>query len=256
MAIVTLTSDFGWDDHYLAVVKGYLVSSTPDLNILDISHNVKNFDIVQAAFIFKNAWRSFPVGSIHLLLVNDLARSELSYLLIKQFDQFFICPDNGMLGLIFEQPKGQIYRLPLPDKQKKTTFKHILALTVNRITRKVPLEQLGEPTSEIIERFTVRPIISKDFIRGSIVYIDTYENAISNIHKSLFDKVGKKRPFEISFKRHPPITQLSQHYSDVEVGHPLSLFNEAGFLEIAINMGTAASLLAIRIEDMLQIDFK
>lgn len=254
MPIVTLTTDFGTKDYYAAALKGVLLSEQADLHIVDITHNVNNFDIVQAAFLFKNAWPAFPPGTIHLVFVNDLVHDTPSFLLFKQFDQYFICPDNGILGLIFPDAKGQIYRLPAP-KEKGDSQKKLLAQAIKRILQKQALSQVGKAVKKTVQRLTFRPVITNDQIRGSIIYVDNYENAISNIEENLFNKVGKNRPFEISFKSHPPITGLSKGYSEVEVGAPLCLFNREGFLEIAINMGKAASLLGLQNEEMIQIDF-
>ncbi|MEM6379223.1 MAG: SAM-dependent chlorinase/fluorinase [Bacteroidota bacterium] len=252
MPLVTLTTDFGLQDPYLAMLKGTLLCETPDLTLVDISHNVKNFDIVQAAYIFKTAFKSFPPGTIHLITVNDLAAAAQSYLVFKQFDQFFILPDNGMLGLIMEKHQGPVYNV---GPASAIGTKKGLAVLVNRISRNVPLDQLGTLTEEVVQRFTLQPVLNNNQIRGTIIYIDNYDNAISNIKRNLFEQVSKKRPFEISFKRHPPITTLSENYGSVEIGMPLCRFNQADYLEIAINMGKAASLLGLRLEEMIQIDF-
>ncbi|GAB5555386.1 MAG: SAM-dependent chlorinase/fluorinase [Saprospiraceae bacterium] len=253
MPLVTLTTDFGLQDPYLAILKGTLLCETPDLSLVDISHNVKNFDIVQTAYVFKTAFKSFPPGTIHLITVNDLSTVAPSYLVFKQFDQFFICPDNGILGLIMDKHQGAVYRIgAIPDLGNKKQ----IAVLINKLIRKVPLDQLGELTEEVVQRFTLQPVINNNQIRGTIIYIDNYDNAISNIKRSLFEQVGAKRPFEISFKRHPSIETLSADYGSVEIGMPLCLFNQADYLEIAINMGKAASLLGLRLEEMIQIDFK
>lgn len=253
MPLVTLTTDFGLQDPYLAILKGTLLCETPDLSLVDISHNVKNFDIVQAAYVFKTAFKSFPPGTIHLITVNDLPTVAPFYLVFKQFDQFFICPDNGILGLIMDKHQGAVYRIgAIPDLGNKKQ----IAVLINKLIRKVPLDQLGELTEEVVQRFTLQPVINNNQIRGTIIYIDNYDNAISNIKRSLFEQVGAKRPFEISFKRHPSIETLSADYGSVEIGTPLCLFNQADYLEIAINMGKAASLLGLRLEEMIQIDFK
>ena len=254
MPVVTLTTDFGSRDHYAAALKGTLLQAVSNLNLVDISHNVNHFDIVQAAFIFKNAWPTFPTGTIHLITVNDLSSTSLSYLLLKQYDQYFVCPDNGILGLIFSPPKGIIYRLPASERNIKVP-KQVFANTLQKIARGVPLDQIGDPAGEIVERLTFQPVLTNNIIRGNIIYVDNYHNAISNIDRDLFNKIGKNRSFEILLKGHPPITKIEEHYGRVEVGEPMALFNPQGFLEIAVNMGKAATLLGIRLEDMVQVEF-
>lgn len=255
MPLVTLTTDFGLRDPYVASFKGELWRQTAELQLLDISHNVNNFDIVQAAFIFKNAWPSFPAGTIHLLLVNDLPAARHDFLLIRQFDQFFICPDNGILHLIFDSLHGTVYRLE-GDPKKGLSIGQRLAIVINQLSRKMAPEQIGKPAEETVRRLTLQPVITNQQIRGTIIYIDNYHNAISNISRQLFDQVGQGRNFEISFKRHPALTRLSRDYEEVEIGEPLCLFNRAGFLKIAVNMGKAASLLGLHLEEMIQIDFQ
>jgi S-adenosyl-L-methionine hydrolase (adenosine-forming) len=101
----------------------------------------------------------------------------------------------------------------------------------------------------------LQPVISQNQIRGSVIHIDNYDNVILNITRDLFQKISKNRPFQLYFKRHDPITQLSNYYNDVPIGETLCLFN-SDYLEIAINMGKAAELLGLKIEDTVQINFQ
>ena len=160
-----------------------------------------------------------------------------------------------MLHLIFEALHGIIYRLPFDKKEDQSIGKQ-LAGVVSQLSRKIPLDQIGQAAEDTVRRLTLQPVITNQQIRGTIIYIDNYDNAISNISRRLFDQVGQDRHFEISFKRHPALTQLSEDYEEVDIGEPLCLFNRAGYLKIAVNMGKAASLLGLRLEEMIQIDFQ
>jgi len=255
MPLVTLTTDYGIRDPYVANFKGELWRRSSDLQLVDISHNVNNFDIVQAAFIFKNAWRSFPSGTIHLLTVNDLPEARRNFLLVHQHDQFFVCPDNGILHLIFESLRGTIYRLSF-EQQPEQPLEAQLALVVQQLSRKLPLEHIGAATNNTVRRLALQPVITSHQIRGAIIYIDNYDNAISNISRALFTQVGQGRPFAISFKRHPALTRLCKDYDEVAIGDPLCRFNRAGYLKFAVHMGRAASLLGLHLEEMIQIDFQ
>ena len=108
----------------------------------------------------------------------------------------------------------------------------------------------------MVQRITFQPVISPNRIRGAVIYIDQYENVISNISRELFERIGKNREFELYFKRHDPILKLSRNYFDVAVGETLCLINSAEYLELAINMGKASSMLGLKLEDTIQIDFK
>jgi len=251
MRAVTLTTDLGAQGYYLAVIKGALLKASPNLNIVDISHDIQNYDIVHGAFILKNAWKSFPEGTIHLVAV-DNSPDGTTFIIAKKEKQYFLCPDNGILSLIFEELPVEIYRIAPYDE---TTFSlpKIFASTVKKIVNGIPLKQIGTPTEEIVKRITLQPVINNDSIRGSIIFVDNYENAVVNITKTIFDNVVGDRPFSLYFKRNNPILKLSKHYHEVPVGEPLCLFNSAGLLEIAINMGKASGLLGLKKGDTIEL---
>lgn len=256
MPIVTLTTDFGWQDYYLATIKGAILCAHPDLRLVDISHGINNYDIVQAAFLFKHAWRSFPAGSIHLVSVNDYAAPQSRFLLGTHEGHYFIAPDNGLFSLIFDgEGPTALQAIPYPTE---TAFplKTAYAEAIAHLAQGQPLEDLGMRAETVEQRITLQPVTNRSQIRGSIIYIDQYENAITNVSRELFERIGKGRAFQLFFKRHDPICGLSKAYRDMPVGEPLCRFNTADCLEIAINMGKAASLLGLKAEDNIQIDFQ
>ena len=256
MPIVTFTTDFGWRDYYLAMIKGAMLCGHPQLNIVDITHSIKNYDIVQAAFLFKNAWRSFPEGTIHLISINDFYAARKRFLATTCEGHFFIAPDNGVFSLIFDdEMPPHFYELDY-DEGSPFPLKDIYAQAVGYLAHGRPLIEIGLPAQDIEQRITLQPVIGHSQIRGSIIYVDNYDNAISNINRELFDKVGSGRPFKLYFKRHPPIKRLSKHYQDLPVGELLCLFNSAGYLEIAVNMGRASTLFGLKEEETIQIDFR
>jgi len=255
MPIVTLTTDFGWRDYYPAMIRGAMLCEHPHLNIVDLTHGIKNYDIVQAAFLFKNAWASFPEGTIHLISVNDYSGPNQRFLATAFRGHFFIAPDNGIFTLIFDDElPPHFYEL---DYEEASPFplKDIYAKAVGYLAHGRPIIEIGLPAQDIEQRITLQPVIGHSQIRGSIIYVDNYDNAISNISKALFDKVGGGRAFRLYFKRHAPIRRLSRFYHDLPVGEPLCLFNSAGYLEIAVNMGQASTLFGLKEEETIQIDF-
>ena len=252
--VVTLTSDFGLKDYYLPVIKGAILSVNPSTNIVDITHQIENYNIVEAAFVVKNAWKSFPIGTIHIISVNDFAENSNGFLAIQYGGHYFIGPDNGIFSLLFSDATFRAYRLRLPTGSK-FPLKEIYASAVEHLQNNVPIAQIGEYVSEVEQRINLRPVITHSRIQGAVIHIDTYENVIVNIDKTLFEQVGHGRHFNIYFKRHEPIKQLSTSYFDVPIGETVAFFNSADFLEIAINMGKASSLLDLKLEDSIQIDF-
>ncbi|GJM35235.1 MAG: hypothetical protein DHS20C18_42360 [Saprospiraceae bacterium] len=255
MPIVTLTTDFGWKDYYVAVIKGAMLSQNRDLNIIDITHDINNYDIVQAAFIFRNAWSNFPKATIHVLSVNDFNEGKTNFLAIRHEGHYFIGPDNGVFSLVFGTMPKEVYRL---DFNKKGDFplKDIYAKAVGHLAHDRPFQEIGLPAEETVSRITFQPVIGPSQIKGTVIHVDKFENVFLNIPKTLFKQVGGGRSFSLYFKRHDPIKRLSRSYHDVPVGEVLTRFNSAGYLEIAINMGNAASLLGLNLEDTVQIDFR
>ena len=255
MPIVTLTSDFGQTDYYAALVKGNLLSQQPDLTLIDITHNVKNYDIVQAAFILKNAYSGFPKGTIHLVSVNTFYRTDFCYLALRYDDHYFVGPDNGIFSLLFGNPTKDVYELEYDVTNETLPVKRVFAQAVKHICGGMPFNEIGVPVESIEQRITFQPVTTATQIRGSVIHVDNYQNVITNITKELFKQIGKKRPFSISFRRHEPISRISVNYADVPVGEPLCWFNSAGYLEIAINMGRASELLGLDVDHQVQIDF-
>ena len=254
MHIITLTTDFGLQDYYVAVLKGAMLSRHRDINFIDISHNIKNHDIVQAAFILKNAWHHFPEDTIHIVSVNNFGGEKERFLIFQHQNHYFIGPDNGVFSLVLEATPQSVYQVPF----KGLNFHQVhtsIAEAVGRIVHNEPLSEIGSFAEDIVQRITFQPVISPNQIRGSIIHIDNYDNCVLNINRSLFEKVGHGRPFHLYFKRHEPIIKLSQHYNDTSIGEILCIFN-SDYLEIAINMGKAAEMLGLKVEDTVQIDFQ
>lgn len=256
MPIVTFISDFGTRDYYSAVIKGALLTDNPDLNLIDISHNVKSFDIVQGAFILKNAYRHFPKGTVHLISVNNFYAEDYCFLTIRHDGHYFIGPDNGLFSLAFGGADlMDVYELEM-DRSTDNPLGTVFAKGVRHILSELPFNEIGIPIESIEERISFQPVTTKDRIRGAIVHIDNYENAITNISGELIEKIGQGRSFEIYFKRHDPLTSIKGNYAEVPVGEILALINSSNHLEIAINMGKAASMLGLTIDEHVQIDFK
>lgn len=255
MAIITLTTDFGTKDYFLPAIKGAILSAAPQARLIDITHEIAPYDIVQAAFIFKNCWRRFPKGSIHLVSVNNYYSKDSRFIAFEQEGHFFIGPDNGLFSLVFESNPAPVFMLPMPE-ELPIPIQDLYAQTIGHLAKSQPLEDYGISIPALNQRITFHPVTSAHQIKGSIIYIDHYENAITNISATLFDRIGQKRPFALFFKRHDPIERLSIDFHEVPIGEPLCRINSVGFLEIAINMGKAASLLGLHEGDGIQIDFK
>ena len=180
--------------------------------------------------------------------------SQNAYILFQHEGYTFIGPNNGIFSLVFDEIPKQVYEIG-KDISGAFPMKEIFAKAVGQLIEGNSLNEIGEPVQNLVVRMNLHPVVSKNHIRGSIIHIDHYENVVVNISRDLFEKARKGRDFAIYFKRFDPIYTISSHYNDVPVGETLCLFNSSGLLEIAINMGTASSLLGLKIDETIQIDF-
>ncbi|HLF63708.1 MAG TPA: SAM-dependent chlorinase/fluorinase [Saprospiraceae bacterium] len=250
MRIVTLTSDFGTRDYYAGYMRGILLSHVPNVILADITHDIDHFDIVQAAFVLKSAYRSYPPGTVHLILVHHRLGSQ-DVLCVEREGQFFIAPDSGILTLMFEDLETTV-RL---SNAESRSWQIQMAQAVAGIANAQPISSLGNEVRDFERKIHLKAVITQAYIKGAAIYIDGYENIVFNITKELFEQVQKGRAFELYYKRHDPVTEIHEHYHQVPVGEVTCIFNYAGYLELGINMGKAASLLGFKIDDIIQIHF-
>lgn len=250
MGIVTLTSDFGTQDYYAGYLRGILLSRVPGVTLADITHEIDHFDIMQAAFVLKTAYRSFPQGTIHLILVHHRLGMQ-DVLCVERYGHFFIGLDSGILTLMFED-LDEVCKLHNPEA---LAWQQLMAQAVAGIDHGRPLSALGEMVTNFEHKIPLKPVVTSAYIKGAAIYIDGYENIVFNITKDLFEQVQRGRPFELYYKRHDPVTEIHEHYHQVPVGEVTCIFNSAGYLELGINMAKAASLLGFKIDDIIQIHF-
>jgi S-adenosylmethionine hydrolase len=257
MAIITLTTDLGDKDFYQSALKGSILSLLPDVNLIDITHNISPFNIQQAAFVLKNAFPYFPKGTVHLIGIDSVYNENTRYLAIKYKDHYFVGSDNGIFSLLFEDPSEEIVELNIIQDLRFLHFPltDILAKAACHLAKGGKPGGIGLPVNSIEERVTLQPVIEPDMIRGSVIYIDTFQNAITNITRDLFTRVQQNREFILYFRKNESISQLSWHYNEVPEGEKLCLFGISNYLEIAINKGNASGLLGLHLGDIVRIEF-
>jgi hypothetical protein len=256
MAIVTLTSDLGLQDFYLAAAKGALLSVDSDINIVDITHQVPNFDIFKAAEIIKHSYFYFPKNTIHCVAVNNDSIHKSNLLVAHYNGHYFIGPDNGLFSFLFDTKPEEIVRVKMVDENRKSTFPllHSYVPVVKNILQGLPLTTNGEVTDVYVEKNPLRAFTNEDIIKGYIWHTDIFGNAITNISKEIFDKIGKGQKCKITVKREE-YNLIHQHYDDRKNGEAVLFFNHLNMLEIAIYNGSALQLLGIQRNERVTIQF-
>ncbi|MEM0518960.1 MULTISPECIES: SAM hydrolase/SAM-dependent halogenase family protein [Aequorivita] len=275
MAIITLTTDFGEKDHFVGAVKGAIYSEMEDAKIVDISHYVSPFHLHEAAYIIQNAYKSFPLGSIHIIGVDSELNPENKHIAVYMDGHYFVCADNGIISMLTSEMRPEkIVEINIHDRIiSNFPVLDVFVKVAGHIARGGTLDVIGKNITEIKELTGLRPVISNQdsVIIGNVIYIDNYGNVISNISRKLFKEVGRGRPFIIN-ARTAKFDTVYERYSDAinfnntadkreEDGKRLALWNSSEFLELAIyksnptSVGGAASLFGLEFRDTVTVNF-
>lgn len=276
MSLITLTTDFGNKDHFVGSVKGALYSEIENVNIVDISHNISPFNIIEGAYIIQNSYKNFPEGSIHIIGVDSEKTPEQNHIAMILDGHYFICANNGIMSLISSRINPEkIIEINIHNhKSTSFTVLDVFVKVAAHIYRGGSIDLVGKRIQELKELYDINPIVNeknKEII-GNVIYIDNYENVITNISKNLFDEFGKSRPYVINARNYK-FESIVNSYSEAikfnvkkeirkEEGKKLALFNKSNFLELAIyksnpgNTGGASSLFGLNYRDLVTVKFE
>lgn len=258
MAIITLTTDLGLVDNYVASVKGAILKSAPETTIIDITHEVPSFDLQKSAFILRNCYQDFPEGTVHILGVNSEADVNIPHVALFANGHYFVGADNGVFSLIFDNPPEKVVELTISQDTDRITFptKDVFVKAACHIARGGTLEVIGTAKYELSVRTMFRAVSENNIIKGLATYIDHYGNVITNISESQFKNFGNGRAFKILFRSAEyEIDEISSTYSSVVDGERVALFSSTGYIEIAINKANASKLFGINQGDTIRVEF-
>jgi S-adenosylmethionine hydrolase len=253
--IITLLTDFGLADPYAAIMKGVILGLCPDVTLVDISHEVPPQDIRSAAFMLESAFRYFPDGTIHCVVIDPDVGSSRAVLIVRAFAQTFIAPDNGVLAGIFEAcPDHKVYQAVGKEyilAELSLTFhgRDIFAPVAAHLANGVPIEKIGIPAEKYCRGEIGHATIEGDHITGEIVYIDRFGNAVTNIHRSMLEG---KPGIELKIGKNC-IKRLSFIYAEVKTGEPLALIGSQNMLEISVREGSAKAFFGFKPGDRIII---
>ncbi|RXR18445.1 hypothetical protein EQG63_09265 [Flavobacterium amnicola] len=275
MSIITLTTDFGLKDHFVGALKGKILSKYSEAQIIDISHDIDLFNIAEASYVVKSAYTSFPEGTVHLIGVDSERTVDNKHVVLHYNNHYFVCADNGILSLMLQKEKPQkLFEITIADRLESNASDMDIFLNVaSHIAKGGALNAIGIELEHLkpINEIQANTESDNNSIKGNIIYVDHFGNCVTNISQEMFYNIGKDRTFEIKFGT-KTIKKIHQSYSDFVVrenytlkdyeGEKLALFNEAGFLEIAIyksnpnTVGSANSLLGLKYRDVISVQFK
>lgn len=250
--LITLTTDFGIRDAYVAAMKGIMISIAPSATLIDISHEVSPQDVMEAAFVLRGAVEHFPPGTVHLVVVDPGVGTERRPVALKHRDRIFVGPDNGLFALVLdgEQP-DLIVELDDPrfwrNGSPSSTFhgRDIFAPVAAHLAAGQPLEGVGSSIPQLAPLHWALPTIDEHGVQGWVVHVDHFGNCITNIRRDSYEELHEGQNFKC-FAGSVILNSIHETYGAAAAGEPLLLFNSDGLLEISVNGGNASDLLSIR----------
>lgn len=251
MAIITLSTDIGTSDFITGAFKGQLLSFGAPTHIVDITHQLSSSNFAEVAYICNNAFQYYPDGTVHIILTNLYEYDFRHFLVAKFGEQFILCPDNGILTMIFKQQPTSVFKVQIAKNVELSTmnFLSAYAKTAAALAKgKYPI-QVGEKFDQYVERYPMRPTFGDDWIDGQIIFIDKFENVVVNIGQEEFEECRKGREFAITFGRNYTNNQISkvvENYAAAGNDECMATFNSAGMLELSIRNGNMAGLFGLQ----------
>jgi S-adenosyl-L-methionine hydrolase (adenosine-forming) len=250
--IITLTTDFGTRDAYVAAMKGTILTIAPEVRLVDITHDISPQDVMEAAFVLQGAVPFFPPDAIHLAVVDPGVGTDRRPVALRQGNHFFVGPDNGLFPLLFgDEVPDDVVILDRPafwrSPGTSSTFhgRDVFAPTAAHLAAGRDLNELGTAAGSLRPLHWALPIADEQGIQGWVVHIDHFGNCITNISRALFEQRRLGRPVKC-YAGNAILERIDMTYALAETGEPLLLFNSSDYLEIAVNTGNAADLLGIR----------
>ncbi|HJR16530.1 MAG TPA: SAM-dependent chlorinase/fluorinase [Gemmatimonadales bacterium] len=241
MSIITLLTDFGSADHYVAEMKGVLLSRAPGVTLVDITHAVSPADVRSGAYVLGRTWNRFPPGTIHLAVVDPGVGTTRAALAFSANGHRFVGPDNGVFTPVLHDAEVEAVVLPTPETASPTFHgRDLFAPAAAALAAGVPLSVLGPPFEGIPERlaYTIPHYEGKTVV-GEVVYIDRFGSLITNLTSELVPTYATMEIEDLD------LGPLRRTYADVTTGGLLAYVGSGGAIEIAVRNGSAARRLGI-----------
>ncbi len=249
---ITLLTDFGNADYFVAAMKGVILSVNPDARVVDITHAVPAQDIEAAAFTLFAAHKSFPKGTIHVAVVDPGVGSNRRALLIKAAGQFFVGPDNGILSYVCDESEPRVFHLNEPAYFRRPvsdTFhgRDIFAPIAAWLSLGLTPKRLGKEIDDYVRLPSLHPETNQDgVISGRVIHIDHFGNCVTNITTNELTAELIAAGFRVTIREHQVETFHRFFAEETNTNRAFCVWGSAGFLEIAAKNQSAAELLNVK----------
>ncbi len=259
MALITLITDYGTRDYYVGALKGVILGIAPDVRIVDVTHEIEPHNVLHAAFVLRQIWPWYPVGTVHLAVVDPGVGSGRRIVLGRYGGRCVIAPDNGLVTFVHRDLPAEAMhvvenrRFFLPDPSITFHGRDLMAPVAAHLANGVKPSEFGPGT----DRFEMLPIshgaeVTTEGVRGSVVYVDHFGTFVTNIlPEQVAERGGSNRVLEVRVNG-KSIGPVRSTFCDVSVGEPIALIGSCGLLEIAVNQGRAVDTFGL--PDTIRID--
>ena len=253
MGLLTLLTDFGYRDHYVAALRARLWALAPSLPVTEITHGIEPFNVPHAAHVLGAVFRDFPAGTVHVIGVCDHGSGPVPVWQAALFQgHYFVVADNGLLALLCDGPPEKLVALPAASSPSPT--RDILLPAAVALAQSAALTDLGPEITDYhrINNFQVR--MQDNRLTGHVVHIDHYGNLVTNISQAAVAAVGRERPFTVHFGRQV-VREFQPHFSAAIPGEAVTVFNSQNYLCLGICEGNAAELLGLHFDAQVDVRF-
>ncbi|NND70671.1 MAG: SAM-dependent chlorinase/fluorinase [Rhodothermales bacterium] len=248
--LITLTTDFGTSDGYVAAMKATILSIAGDVPIVDISHSIAPQDVMEAAFVLQSSAPYFPAGTVHIVVVDPGVGTSRKSVGVSADGQYYVGPDNGIFTLALNGSRKTVVELDQTrfwrTHNPSNTFhgRDIFSAVAAHLANGIQLDEVGTPIEELKPMHWALPISDDEGIQGWVVHVDHYGNCITNISRKVLSESRRDRRVKCYVGNHI-VEGIHSTYGGVATSEPVVLFNSVDFLEIAVNCGNASELMGL-----------
>lgn len=249
--IITLTTDYGTNDHLVGTLKGVILKICPDTTIVDITHNVAPYDLLDGALAIGSAYAYFPPRTIHMVVVDPGVGTDRRPLLVSGQNQYFVAPDNGVLSLVYEREGNFVVRHAnaehyyLQPISKTFHGRDIFAPIAAWLAKGAQTASMGEEITDFKKFALPKPKPVDGVVKGVVMRVDSFGNLITNFRSEDLPEAATEKG-EINLQvGNQPVAQMVDTFAKGAPNEPVAYLGSSGFVEIAVNRGNASKLMGL-----------
>jgi S-adenosylmethionine hydrolase len=258
--IITLTTDFGLRDPYVAEMKAVILGISPSARIVDVTHQVEKFNVRMGAYILASASPYFPKGAVHVAVVDPGVGTKRQPIIVQTRKACFVGPDNGVLALAAKSVGGQVHvhritnrKFMLPEVSSTFHGRDIFAPVAAHLAKGRRPAEFGPEIHQMMSPELVATVRRRDALEGQVIHVDDFGNIVTSFTEKELETMKIKGEVHLNFGKVTLTLQLLKAYGDIGKQQPLAIVGSSNFLEISLNQGNAARVFNVCVGDKVVI---